>query len=137
MVTIKLDGLDDLRAALRNLPEDLAHDAAQIVQQAAESTGSDLKEHYPVRSGNLRRGVRVTIESNKAGVSGLVRSSAKHASIFERGTGQRHTNAGWNRGRMPTPPADERLIPRAIRYRQKMVGQLIALVKSYGAEVSE
>lgn len=134
---LTFDGLDELREELRHLPADLTEKGISIVTEHAQAAERAIETGYPIGpTGTLRR--RVVLErspSLKNSCSFAVRSQAPHANIFERGTVQRHTKKGWNRGRMPQQPESERLIPKAIRIRKRMTDALIELVRSEGFEV--
>lgn len=129
--------MDDFRAQLRALPETLAEQASTVVKTTATQVGQEVEANYPERTGNLKRGVRVTIEGSHLGVRATVRSASPHAHLFERGTKVRETRSGANRGSMPQGPENELVIPRAIRARQRMTEQLIAIVREAGMTVSE
>ena len=133
---LQMDGLNELRTALQQLPEQLATEAGDIVMKYAEGAKQDIQRGYPQRTGNLRRGVTVQRNRSKVATQAIVRSKAPHANIFERGTTWRHTDRGWNRGAMPQPDESQRFIPKAIRYRRAMVEELIELVRRAGFEVS-
>lgn len=133
-------GMEELRQALRDLPEDLSRQAAGIVNGSADEMSQGLIANYPQgRTGNLRGGVSVTHGDGTTATTAkaVVRSRALIANIFEKGTKTRQTQQGWNRGQMPAPPESSRMIPRAIRARRRMTDQLIALVRAAGFEVSE
>ena len=137
--SVKLEGLDELREALRQLPENLKNEAAEIVIGAATDAMHQVQAAYPQGpTGNLKRGVTMTVEpgSSKLGVTARVKSGAKHSSIFEKGTVERHTRNGANRGQMPKAPDSERMIPIVIRARRRMTAALIALVQRAGFEVT-
>lgn len=135
--TLELQGLDDLRAALRRLPEDLAREADVIVFAHASEAARGIQSGYPIGpTGNLQRGVTQAQNRSTFGVSALVRSRAKHASIFESGSAQRRTAKGFNRGRMPQPTEAQRMIPKVVRARARMMAALMTLVRSQGFEVT-
>jgi hypothetical protein len=136
---VVLNGMDELRAQLRALPEDLATEAQEIVVANANAAANDIRSGYPHGpTGNLRSHVTVAQTRSRVTTTAKVSSRAPHANIFERGTANRVTNKGWNRGRMPQPPASERMIPKVARQRRIMVEALKALVLRHGAtEVSE
>lgn len=136
--TLKFNGLDELRAALRQLPEDMAQEAKGIVLGYADQAKDEIVSGYPLGpTGNLRNRVIVTgREGNKFGAVAIVKSAAPHASIFEKGTKVRHTSRGWNRGAMPQPDESQRMIPKVIRLRQKMTADLVALVQRAGFTVT-
>lgn len=136
-VHVRLDGFEELRQGLRTLPDDLVQSATTVVTDTATETGSDLVNHYPERSGNLRRGVKVTVASSRASVRAVVVSASPHAHLYEFGTGPRQTRSGANRGVMPPGPESSLMIPRAMRARRQMVDKLIAIVRAAGLTVTE
>jgi hypothetical protein len=83
-------GLDEFRAAMKALPAQLTTQADSIVRQSAELAAGQMRARYPVKTGNLRRGVRVTYQRSEAHTSATVQNVAPHASIYEHGTVARH-----------------------------------------------
>lgn len=133
-VRLQLDGLAELRAALRHLPADLADDAGDIVEDTTDRTQTALVQTYPRGdTGNLRRGVKTTIEHGAFGVEGTVKSTSPHAHLWEFGTAVRHTARGWNRGK---EQSHDGLVAIAVRERRRMNQRLVELVRSAGFEVS-
>lgn len=142
-VRLNLVGMDELRAALRNLPASMTPDAGAIVVEFATKAQHAVQDGYPVGpprknypGGNLKHNVRLTVEQSKGGVIARVRSSAKHAFIFENGTKVRQTRTGANRGAMPKAPESSAAIPKFIRYRREMREALITLVERAGFTVT-
>ena len=136
-VRINFEGLNELREGLSRLPQELAAKAATVVQQTAEQVGQEVQANYPTHTGNLKRGVRVTVDGSNVSTRGIVRSASPHAHLFEYGTVRRQTRTGANRGVMPKAPDDERVGPRASRARRRMVDRLVAIVEEAGLTVSE
>lgn len=156
-VVLKWEGLEDFRRALRSLPDDLKNEAAGIVEAAAEDAKKAAYFAYPTGptrtvkrrrkgvttsvtrvGGNLKKGLRVLHNAGRRfGTESIVKSTAKHAHLFEFGTGRRITNKGANRGVMPKAPENEAFIPIAIRIRRRMTKQLIELVRRAGFIVHE
>lgn len=135
-VRLQLDGLTELRAALRQLPAELTDDAAAIVEDTTDRTETALVQTYPKgATGNLRRGVKKTVAKGSFGVQGTVKSTSPHAHLWEFGTAVRHTARGWNRGKAPSH-AREGLVAIAVRERRRMNQRLVDLVRSAGFEVS-
>lgn len=131
-----LDGLAELRAALQRLPEELRQEGAAIIDNAAEVTASSLRQSYPVGdTGNLRAGVSVKTEHTPYGTIGIVTSRSPHAHLWEFGSQNRVTRAGWRRGKSPEHKK-EGLVPIAQRNRKKMNQQLVELVRKAGFQVS-
>lgn len=134
--SVRLDGLAELRAALRQLPEELADEANTIVLSNAEHAGREIEAGYPVGpTGNLRGRVSTVTSRSRLSAGALVQSRAPHAYIFEKGTQVRHARNGANRGRMPAASPSQAFIPKAIRARKKMEAELVELVRRAGFTV--
>lgn len=131
---IEMQGLSELRAALRRLPDDLAEEANVIVTAQAELAKDQVQRAYSRHtvSGNLERGVTLTRQDSRHGVSALIRSRAPHSHLFERGTKPRRTFKGASRGSMPQAPDSDQMVPIIVRRRRAMVEALIALVRRAG-----
>ena len=135
-VRLQMDGLSELRAALRRLPEELTAEADAIIQAQAGYAQQQIVAAYPQGpTGNLKHGVTVNKESSRFGVRAIVRSRARHSHLFEFGTAPRRTKKGANRGSMPKAPESERMIPIVVRRRRAMVQALIELVRKAGFSV--
>jgi hypothetical protein len=133
---LEMKGLSELRAALRQLPEELAREAHVIVTAQAQFAKDQIQRAYPEgRTGNLRGGVTVQSDDQRYGASAIVRSRAKHSHLYEYGTAQRRTSNGANRGRMPQAPEANRMIPIVVRRRRAMTQALIDLVRRAGFTV--
>lgn len=129
-------GLDELRAALRSLPSDLAGEAEHIVEGAANGAAVEARAGYAshIRSGNLIAHVDVSKQAaGRYGVGFLVINRAKHAWLFENGSQARHTAIGANRGSMPATPT---FVPAMIRARRRMYDQLRGVLERAGLIVS-
>lgn len=134
--TVRWNGLDELREELRNLPEVLAQEASGIVQRAAGDAAQEIRAGYQAhrRTGNLAEHVKVEPRGiGPFGTALVVKSTAKHAAIFEIGTQARHTKLGANRGSMPPGRV---FIPAVIRRRRGMYERLKELLVRHGATVS-
>lgn len=134
---VVLDGFDQFRAALRQLPETLTTDAAGIVSAHATQAERSVTAAYPRGpTGHLRAGVQVQFTRGRVGARAVLRSRAPHAHLVEFGTGSRKTRKGYNRGVMPAAPESERLIPIAIRERRRMYDDLAGMLREHGFEVT-
>lgn len=148
--TVRWDGLQDLYKQLRNLPDDLVMQAANIVAFHAESAATDIEAAYPygpagrfrkgdpIEPGNLKAGMgAVGLSGGRWGINYLVINRAKHAWIYEHGTRARHyyTVNGIRKlvGSMPARPT---FIPRVITWRRRMVDALAAMLERQGLRVS-
>lgn len=134
---VEWTGLAEFKTALHQLPAELNAEAQQIVIDTAQQAGRDVEAAYPTHSGKLKSGVRTTVETSRAGTSGIVKSTAPHSHIFERGTRSRRTSSGANRGVMPVAPPDQQMIPIIVRARRAMVAKLIDLVQRAGFVVTQ
>jgi len=131
---LRIDGLADLRQALLALPSELVRESSVIVHAQAEAAAREIAGAYPVHTGNLRDHLRVDVRSETTeSASVTVRNTAKHAWIFERGTGPRRWANGKSTGRMP---AGRVFIPIAMQRRRIMLAALIDLVERSGLHVS-
>lgn len=135
--SIRWEGLDELRAALRSLPDDLATEAEGIVLGEAQAAHDEILASYTERTGNLKAGMFLFKSAvSRYGVGVVVMNRAKHSHLFEYGTQVRHTAAGAHRGVMPAAPAGLRFVPKIIRHRARMYDRLKALLVSHGLLVS-
>jgi hypothetical protein len=150
---MQIDGLAELYAELRRLPSELTGEAKGIVEGAANGAAAEIRAAYPVRAtnlqpgprrrtkffppGNLRARVIVSILGGKGlaarfGVNVVVKNTAPHAWLFERGTQTRQNALGANRGAMPLGNV---FVPIVIRRRRAMYADLKALVVRHGLTV--
>lgn len=133
---LRFDGLEEFKADLRRLPEELAEEGGAIVENHAEEAAAAIKQSYPRVTGNLREGMEVEHFHTPFGTTSVVRNRAPHAFIFENGTEARHyfTDGGVKKevGRMPPGHV---FVPIIIRYRRRMNDALKALMTDKGLEV--
>lgn len=129
------DGMEEFKAALRQLPVELSRDGGDIVVRRSQEALDEIVEQYQnhSHSGNLASHVRLEVQQQSAGARAVLKSTAKHAVIFENGTQVRKNAAGKNLGAMP--PAHI-FVPTARRKRAEMVEDLVDLLKRAGLEVS-
>lgn len=132
---LELQGLEEFRQALRNLPEELKAEAGAIVQAHADQAQREIVTGYAEKTGNLKTHVKVERDASRFGTAAIVKSTARHAKLYEFGTTRRQTNAGANRGSMPKADDAHAMIPKVVRIRARMVRALIDLVKRAGFEV--
>lgn len=130
---LKINGLPELRVALQQLPPMLVREASVIVHAQADAAAREIIGAYPFHTGNLRNNVRVELVGDAVSATAVVRNRAKHAYIFENGTGPRHKRSGQSTGSMPPGRV---FIPIAIQRRRIMVNALIDLVERSGLHVS-
>ncbi len=129
-------GLDALRAELRRLPEDLKAEGGEIVLRRATAAESRVVAGYEAhrRTGNLASHVSIVVQaSGPLGSVVVVKSTARHAALFEIGTQARHTSLGANRGSMP---AAHVFVPVMVQERRTMYEELAELLRRHGLAVS-
>jgi len=132
--SFKIEGLAELREALRRLPEELRDEARETITREAHAAKDEIYSAYPDHSGNLRDHLYVSeTAGGRFGAAAVVRNTAKHAWIFENGSQTRQTAIGANRGAMP--PA-HLFIPTVIRHRRVMYRSLADLMRAKGLQVS-
>jgi hypothetical protein len=130
---LRINGLAELREALKNLPPELVRESGVIVHAQAEAAANEIRGAYPVHTGNLREHVRVELAGDAVSATARVKNTARHAYIFERGTGPRRWASGKSTGRMPVGNV---FIPIAMQRRRIMLAALIDLVEKSGLHVS-
>jgi hypothetical protein len=135
-VKIEMQGLAELRAALRQLPEHLTEEASGIVHKHARTAEQRIVQNYPQGpTGNLRRRVGTEHSKSRMTASSRVRSRAPHSHLFENGTNVRRNAKGANRGRMPEASDAQKMVPAVIRQRRQMVEELKDMVRREGFKV--
>jgi hypothetical protein len=90
---VRWDGLDELKAWMRNLPASATGEATRIVEGAANAAAADARAGYVEHrfSGDLESHVVVThFERGKFTTGAIVKNTAHHAWLFENGTMARH-----------------------------------------------
>lgn len=136
-VTFQYEGLSELLAALRDLPQELMGEAQSIVTLATLRAATAVRSAYP--EGVLRSGVSTSFYRDNVTVIGKVRSGARSkgarslALLWEIGSEARHTAFGANRGRMP---AHHTMLPIINREKTEMYDRLRQLLRDRGFEVS-
>lgn len=135
MATLKWEGLEELKAALRQLPAELTGQAAKIVEAAANRAEADARLNYPVgKTGNLRDGMGQIERDDSAnfGYRITVINKAPHAWIYEYGTQARHRGLKTWR---PMPVGNV-FVPAMERNRRWMYDQFRALLREQGLGVT-
>lgn len=135
---IAINGLEELREQLKNLPADLTAEAAVIVQAHAEAAYSEMDQQYAEHdfTGRLRGGLAIlkVYNDTRYAVRWIVRNRAPHAYWAEYGTEMRQTTTGVGRGRMQPLRI---FVPIAIRKRELMVQALAGVVRRAGLRVTD
>jgi hypothetical protein len=135
--SVRWDGLDELRAALRALPAELTDEARSIVDQAATDAMSAMRGEYP--EGELQNGLtRSWLAGSVAGVAILIKNRSGWAWLWDHGSKLRHrsrsggsTGAEWGG---TTPP--HTFGRNMAQYRRRMYEDLKALLTRHGLLVS-
>lgn len=140
---LTFNGMDDLKYALRMLPDELADEGGEIVRFWALAAAGAARAAYPRKSGHLQDGVVVETATSgfgsRWGVRYIVKNKAPHAFIYEYGTKARHyvttRGAKHETGIMPEAPPGRAFVPKMIDAREKMYDQLVSLLVGHGLGV--
>jgi hypothetical protein len=148
-VAVRVTGLEELRAALVQLPDKIEQQANDEVKRTMNEAAAALIQAYPVGTagryykgqaidpGGLRRGVKKRFRINRRGfATGTVRSESPHAHLWEFGTVNRETKKGWKRGQIDKEKNyNHGLVGIAQKERREMEAALVALVRNHGFKV--
>lgn len=113
-------GINEFRADLQGLGAEATRVAILLVTKTAHDAAEEIRQKYPVRTGQLRDGVKVIDNHDEAAfvAKSTVHNVAPYARIFEYGSQTRRTRTGT-----PNPlPAGKVFIPTVTKYRQKLIG---------------
>lgn len=137
-MAVQWTGLQQFKEDLRNMPSHLTELASTIVVAHASDAEQRTRNAYPHGpTGNLKKGVRMTVNSSdRGGTIATVKSTAFHAHLFEKGTAVRHTKNGANRGRMPVADQSQQMIPIVVQTRRRMYAALMHMLQSEGFTVT-
>lgn len=136
---VKWEGLDEFREAMRNLPDQLAADAKEIVQQAADNAESEIRAAYHRgKTGNLINGLKqIPRQTSPWGTAITLKNTAPHSWLWDNGSEARHyyessgtrhdTGAMWGRS---TPP--HTFVRGTTKWRRWMYDQLTAMMVRAG-----
>lgn len=127
-------GLEELKTALRNMPEELTTEGGHIVEARANGAVVTIKSGYPARTSDLRDKLTVDHTRSRFGARSVVRNTSTHAVPFEIGSQvNRITARGFNRGRMPPNPIFSQTMRRE---RREMWADLADLLRRHGLQVT-
>jgi hypothetical protein len=135
--SVRWDGLDELRAALRALPADLTAEASHIVEGTANAAIVDMRAEYP--AGELRDKLyQSTMSTGPFGTGILIKNSSGWAWLWDHGSKLRHrlksggsTGAEW--GNSTPPHTFGRIMAQS---RRRMYEQLKQMLVSFGLRTS-
>lgn len=135
-------GLEEFKQQLRAMPAELTGEASGIVTGEAEGAAAEIRAVYEAhaRSGDLASHVFVSaVSKGQFGAGAVVKSTGKHAWLFDNGSQARHRVSGASTGTMwgqtPTPPLHT-FVATMIRRRRAMYEQLKALLARKGLVVT-
>lgn len=96
---VKWDGLDEFRANLRSLPEQLTADAESIVRTYAQQAEAAIRQKYPERgatrtyqqseyvtTGKLRDSLKLSYRMSRTTIRHRLTNKAFYAHMYESGT---------------------------------------------------
>jgi hypothetical protein len=129
------DGLRELRAQLRELPAHLTNEASGIVNATVQAAYTEIYNAYPEgETGNLRAGLTIGSGTMKAssralGANAVLYNNAKHAWIYDNGTGPRRSST---RTRLGSMRPMHTFVRAAIKHRRAMYGRLAFMLEREG-----
>lgn len=130
-------GLRELYRDLDLLPTDSTREAQNMARAAANGAAVEVRAVYGDHAitGELQSRVRVDdLTTGRFGVHYRVINPASHAHLFEFGTAERKTDAGWSRGRMwGRRSGGHVFVPAMERARARMYAQMKAMLIRLGA----
>jgi hypothetical protein len=133
-------GLEELKQALRSLPDDLSNEAGVIVQQHAYTAAQAIRDAYSQHRVTGFLADHVVVEQKdlgRFGVGMVVRNKSPHAWWFENGTQARHYTGAWKTGKLlGKMPARPTFIPIMMRFRASMWTGLAELLRQHGLTVT-
>ena len=86
MTSLRIEGLDEFRAALRQFPQAAQKGARRGMTSGIIRVQRSARENAPVDTGRLRASIAYRVESLAAGVRGIVGSAVHYAHFQEFGT---------------------------------------------------
>jgi hypothetical protein len=134
--SVRWEGLDELRAALRQLPADLTAEASNIVAGTANGAIVDMRQEYP--PGELTDKLyQSTLARGPYGVGILIKNASGWAWAWDHGTKLRHWKGGKSTGAEWGATAPPHTFGRIMaQSRRRMYEQLKALLVRHGLSVS-
>jgi hypothetical protein len=135
--SVRWEGLDELRAALRQLPAELTAEASHIIQGTANAAIVDMRAEYP--AGELRDKLsQTTVERGTYGTGILIKNASGWAWHWDHGTALRHriksggsTGAEWG-GKTPPHTFGRNMAQK----RPRMYEQMKTMMEGHGLTVS-
>ena len=115
-------GLDEYEEFLVNEPDEVVKAADDIMGKGVRAAAVEMRAAYPVRTGRLRDGVKVTSRSAGLRVHHAVFNDAPYANYFEYGT--KYMAAG------------KVFVPIVLRRRRDAIKKIIAMLEARGLKVS-
>lgn len=107
--SVKIIGEKQLKVKLARLPGRVDAAARRAVRQEVSDVANDMREHAPVKTGELKAGIQEEFDSKA--ISGAAVSTAEHSKYVVHGTSD--------------TPAQDFMTPAAVRSRRRFRGRLI------------
>lgn len=130
-LSVSWSNLDAFEKELQALPQTLHAEANAILLESAQAAQAEITAAYPLKTGNLRRGLVLTPARGRVFAGAILRQRAPHGWIYEHGTKLRKNKAGQNRGRMPERPT---FWPIAEAHQRAAIAAIIARLHAHGAD---
>jgi hypothetical protein len=122
MSGVTWSGLDEYEEFIAKEPDEVAQAADAIMGKAVNAAATEIRAAYPVRTGELRDGVKVLTRTAGLRVHHAVTNVAPYAHYFEYGT--RFMAAG------------KVFIPVVLRRRRDAIRKIIAFLEARNLKVS-
>jgi len=121
-----IEGLAAFKGDFKSLSMTLTIEAEEELKPIANAARDEMYNAYPVYTGNLRKGLRISWKKSPTHVTAKIENKAPHATIFEIGVAETRHYSGtdklgrhyMNASRGMMPPG-KIFIPRMIKYRRK------------------
>ncbi|HEX6682432.1 MAG TPA: HK97-gp10 family putative phage morphogenesis protein [Candidatus Limnocylindrales bacterium] len=81
-MNVTVEGLDELKAKLAQMPEKIRTGAEAAVRDETEEVADDMRAFAPVATGELKDSIQAEVD----GLSGAAAATARHATFVEHGT---------------------------------------------------
>lgn len=104
-IDIKIEGIEELRAALERAPDEANRMLSQAMQRSTYRVQAEAQKRAPVDTGRLRASITTSVETTAEGIEGRVGTAVFYAPAQEYGTGTQAEGEGGKGGRHWPPGA--------------------------------
>jgi hypothetical protein len=133
VIKLTLGGVTEQQHQWRQLPAVLASETQAEADARARTVAVAIAAAYPVRSGALAAGMTVKAQPSMHKARAVIVNTARHALLYDIGSGPRTTRSGASRGAMPGAHV---FIPRVMEARAALRPRIAAIMRKEGLTVS-